>query len=130
MNNFKVHPKDRALARGDWVKIEFNHEVARANSEEGNKDSMTIQRIIEVEDFGDFKRFYFKKDDWFDDNVLDGCGTTVTLWQPEKEEVCIFWNYINGIKVISRFYAFEHDGFTEAIEFRNYKFCSPYLSVN
>lgn len=55
-------------------------------------------------------------------------GKNDIIWSPEAEEVCIFWNEEKGIKVISRFYAFEHDGFTEAIEFKNYKFCAPYIN--
>lgn len=86
----------------------------------------TIKEIIKIEEFCDFKRFYFKEDDWFDSDDING----YKAWRPKVEEICIFWNDKAGIKVISRFYAFEHDGFTEAIEFRNYRFCIPYLYNN
>jgi hypothetical protein len=48
-------------------------------------------------------------------------------WKPVVEELCLFFNSNYGIKVLSKFYAKEHDGYTESIEFKNYKFCFPFI---
>lgn len=97
MNTFKV---------GDWVKDIHSNElhVIIELFEDAIRVIKPLSKITFSNEYSDFE-----------------------LWKPEKEEVCLFWNSEDGIKVISRFYAFEHDGFTEAIEFKNYKFCAPYL---
>lgn len=53
----------------------------------------------------------------------------IDLWRPEKNEKCVFFNKEDGIKVVSLFYNFEHNGFTEGIEFKNYKYCEPAFAL-
>jgi hypothetical protein len=49
------------------------------------------------------------------------------LWKPIENELCWFWNEEDGIKILSKFHAEEHNGFTEGIEFKNYKICIPFI---
>lgn len=81
---------------------------------------------------GDWVRCVFKRSLVFlirDEQELKNFSTfdyrEYEPWEPERGDVCVFSN--GTISVISRFYAIEHNRFTESIEFKNYKYCEPFI---